>query len=55
MKQNNLIAFKASDVIANRLEILCENEGLDTANFLRSLINREYSRFIFGELKEKEE
>jgi hypothetical protein len=55
MRQKNLIAFKASDVIASRLEQLCENEGLDTANFLRSLINREYSRFVFGELKGKEE
>jgi len=43
IKQDNLIAFKASDVIKSRLETLAEKSGLNVSGYLRSLIDREYS------------
>lgn len=48
IKQDNLIAFKASDVIKNRLEILAEKSGLNVSGYLRGLIDREYSLFTEG-------
>lgn len=44
IKQDNLIAFKASDLIKEHLEILAEKSGLNVSGYLRGLIDREYSK-----------
>ena len=40
--QNNIFSMKISDLIKERLEILAENEGINSASYLRTIINKEY-------------
>ena len=40
--QNNIFSMKISDLIKERLEKLAENEGINSASYLRTIINKEY-------------